>query len=69
MLVLSRCVQEELLIDENIRLVVLGVQGQRVKLGITAPDDVSIHRGEIEIVLAGDQTQASRSNWEDVAVA
>ncbi|MDP1797961.1 MAG: carbon storage regulator [Planctomycetaceae bacterium] len=54
MLVLSRRPSEELLIDGNIRVVVLAVQGQRVRLGISAPDDVSIHRAEIELQFAQD---------------
>lgn len=51
MLVLTRRTQEELVIDQCIRVTVLGVQGQRVRLGISAPDHVEIRRGEIELTL------------------
>lgn len=54
MLVLSRRVNEELIIDGCIRVVVLSVQGHRVRLGVSAPDDMSIRRGEIELTLAAD---------------
>ncbi len=54
MLVLSRRPSEELLIDGNIRVVVIAVQGQRVRLGISAPNDVSIHRAEIELHVTND---------------
>ncbi len=47
MLVLSRKVSEEIIIGDTIRVVVLKVGRGRVKLGFTAPSDVSIHREEI----------------------
>ncbi len=49
MLVLSRRLNEELCIDGTIRVVVLAIQGNRVRLGISAPEDVSIRRSEIEV--------------------
>jgi carbon storage regulator len=52
MLVLSRRVNEELIIDGSIRVVVLSVQGNRVRLGVSAPEDMSIRRGEIEVTLS-----------------
>ncbi len=47
MLVLSRKLGEEIVIDGNIRVKVVGIQGNRVKLGVVAPDSVTIHRHEI----------------------
>ncbi|PSR23370.1 MAG: carbon storage regulator [Sulfobacillus acidophilus] len=48
MLVLTRKVNEALLIEDGtIRVVVLSVQGDQVKLGIEAPRNVSIMREEI----------------------
>jgi carbon storage regulator len=47
MLVLSRKIGEEIIIADNIRVKVVGVQGNRVKLGVVAPEDVTIHREEI----------------------
>lgn len=48
MLVLTRKVNEALLIEDGtIRVVVLSVQGDQVKLGIEAPRDVSIMREEV----------------------
>lgn len=62
MLVLSRRQNEELCIDGSIRVVVLGIQGNRVRLGISAPDDVSIHRGEVEVRLEGDHDHDLQSS-------
>ncbi|MAT15036.1 MAG: carbon storage regulator [Planctomyces sp.] len=47
MLVLSRKCGEEIVIDGNIRVQVIQSSGGRVRLGITAPGDVSIKRSEI----------------------
>ena len=42
MLVLSRKVGEEVVIGNTIRVTVLAIRGNQVRLGITAPPDVSI---------------------------
>ncbi|HEY5314052.1 MAG TPA: carbon storage regulator [Pirellulales bacterium] len=47
MLVLTRRIGEEVIIGESIRVQILEVQGNRVKLGLTAPDDVRFKRGEL----------------------
>lgn len=53
MLVLSRKVGEQLVIGDNIRVVIHRVAGNRVTIGIEAPNDVRIIRGELQ---AHDQT-------------
>jgi len=47
MLIIKRKKDDAILIGENIRVMVIGRQGQYVKLGIQAPKHVSIHREEI----------------------
>lgn len=47
MLVLSRKQGEKIVIGPNITLVVVGVQGDRVRLGIDAPPEVPILREEL----------------------
>ncbi len=49
MLVLSRKVGESLAIGDNIRVVVFKVVGNRVTIGIQAPNDVRIVRAELEL--------------------
>lgn len=49
MLVLSRKVGEQLVIGDNIRVVVHRVAGNRVTIGIEAPNDVRIVRGELQL--------------------
>lgn len=50
MLVLSRKVGEQLVIGDNIRVVVHRVAGNRVTIGIEAPNDVRIVRGELQLL-------------------
>lgn len=47
MLVLSRKQQEGIVIDQQIRVTVLEVRGNRIRLGIEAPSAVSIRRTEL----------------------
>ena len=48
MLVLTREVKEGIVIDNNIKVTVVSIIGNRVKLGIEAPDEVNILREELE---------------------
>jgi carbon storage regulator len=47
MLVLSRKTGESIIILENIVVTVVGIQGDKVRLGIEAPRDVAVHRREV----------------------
>ena len=47
MLVLSRKAGEEIVVNNTIRISIHKIQGGRVKIGIDAPEDVAIVRGEL----------------------
>ncbi|WP_407733064.1 carbon storage regulator CsrA [Pseudomonas citronellolis] len=47
MLILTRRVGETICIGDDIEVVVLGVKGNQVRLGVTAPRDTEVHREEI----------------------
>jgi carbon storage regulator len=77
MLVLNRKPHERIIIDQSIEIVVLEVRGNRVRLGINAPPEVSILRGELErdepvpkqaaeTLLAGNALIAPPSNLTDL---
>ena len=60
MLVLSRRVDESLLIDKDIKITVLDIKGGQVRLGITAPQSITVHREEVF-----DRIQSDSSDQED----
>ncbi|MDK9710596.1 carbon storage regulator CsrA [Acidaminobacter sp.] len=47
MLVLTRKLDEALIIDGKIEVVILGVEEGKVRIGISAPPEVKVHRKEI----------------------
>jgi carbon storage regulator len=49
MLVLSRRVGEEIVIDGDIRLMIVSIRGNAVRLGISAPESVPVDRREIHV--------------------
>ncbi len=48
MLVLSRKVMESIAIGENVVVTLLGMRGNSVRIGIEAPEDISIRRTELD---------------------
>lgn len=51
MLVLSRKVGESIVIQDQIEVTVLGVEGDNVRIGISAPKDVDIFRKEVFLAI------------------
>ena len=47
MLILTRRIGETVVIGNDVDITVLGVKGNQVRLGVTAPREVSVHREEI----------------------
>lgn len=47
MLVLTRKLNQEIVIGDDIRITVVAVGSDQVKLGITAPRSIPVHRSEI----------------------
>lgn len=60
MLVLTRRIGERLRIGPDIELVVLDVRGRDVRLGVTAPASVPIHREEIYLKIQDSNREAAR---------
>ena len=71
MLILTRRIGEALKIGDDIRVMVLGVRGNQIRMGIHAPAEVPVHRQEIydrihenvdlEIDKAGDKSPIENS--------
>jgi carbon storage regulator len=47
MLILGRRKSESIVVGENVEVVIVDVRGNKVKLGINAPKNVSVHRKEV----------------------
>lgn len=66
MLILTRKLGESITIDNDIKITVLGIFGKQVKLGIIAPDRVSVHREEIFKKIQDENKTASLALKEDL---
>ena len=47
MLVLSRQRDESIMIGDDVEIIIVDVRGDKVRLGITAPKEIPVHRREI----------------------
>ncbi len=61
MLVLSRKQDEKIVIDGNIEVTVVGIRGDKIRLGIKAPKEVDIYRAEMRNTKDGDQPSSQSS--------
>ncbi|MHA1492052.1 MAG: carbon storage regulator CsrA [Promethearchaeota archaeon] len=61
MLVLTRTEREKIIINDDIEICIIKVDGKRVRVGINAPKDVEIHREEIY-----EQIKAQKSKITDI---
>lgn len=59
MLVLSRKLEESIMIGDEIEIKVISVQGDTVKLGITAPKTIPVHRKEVYVEIEEENIRAA----------
>ena len=68
MLILSRKINESVIIGDNIEVMVVEIKGDQVKLGINAPREVSLYRGEIFEAIQEENKNAAKSTLPAEAV-
>lgn len=67
MLVLSRQKNEAIMIGDDIEIIVVDMRGDRVRLGISAPRQVPVHRKEVYEAIKRENIEASRTKIDDLS--
>ncbi len=62
MLILARRLNEQIVIGDDIRVSVVDIRGDQVKLGIEAPKSVKVYRQEVYEAIQEENRQAARSS-------
>ena len=67
MLVLSRQRDEAIMIGDEVEITVVDIRGDKVRLGITAPRHIQVHRKEVYEAIKRENEQAAKLRPDDVA--
>ena len=62
MLVLTRRVNETLMVGDDVTVTVLGVKGNQIRIGVNAPKEVAVHREEIYERIKAEEQQRNGTN-------
>ena len=63
-LVLTRKIRQSIMIGDEIEVRVLSNDGTKVRLGIQAPSDVSVHRTEVYLAIQGEDSADSHERHD-----
>lgn len=61
MLVLSRQRDESIMIGDDVEIIIVDVRGDKVRLGITAPKNIPVHRREIYDAIQREKSEKKES--------
>ncbi|MDM5228405.1 carbon storage regulator CsrA [Cytobacillus sp. NJ13] len=61
MLVLTRRLKESIIVGDDIEISILSIEGEQVKLGISAPKNIDIHRKEIYLSIQQENNTATKT--------
>jgi carbon storage regulator len=59
MLVLSRQKDESIMIGDDVEITIVDVRGDKVRLGITAPKEIAVHRKEVYEAIQREKKEAA----------
>jgi len=62
MLVLSRRKEESIIIGDDVKITIVDIRGNKVRLGITAPREISVHREEIWMTIQKEKEEQGDAN-------
>ena len=66
MLVLSRQKDQTIMIGDNIEITIVDIRGDKVRLGITAPSSIPVHRKEVYEAIKSENKEAASVRLEDI---
>lgn len=69
MLVLSRQRDETIMIGDDVEVTVVDIRGDKVRLGITAPKEITVHRKEVYEAIKRENRAAAQVKPEDLTTA
>jgi carbon storage regulator len=61
MLVLTRKLNESIMIGDEVEVTVVEIKGDAIKLGINAPKEIKVHRKEIYLAIQHENIDASKA--------
>lgn len=68
MLVLTRRLNQSIKIGDDIEITIIEVRGDQVRLGVTAPRDIPVHRKEVYLQIQQENLNAARNTASDEAM-
>lgn len=67
MLVLSRQRDESIMIGDNVQVTIVDIRGDKVRLGIVAPNEIPVHRKEVYDAIQRENRKAAEVATHDIA--
>ncbi len=64
-LVLSRQKDESIMIGDDVEIMIVDVRGDKVRLGINAPRNISVHRKEIYDAIQREKAEKAKGQTEN----
>ncbi len=65
MLVLTRRLGQSITIDDDLEITVVEIRGDQIRLGITAPKDVAVHRKEVYLQVQQEKKQSQKQQSQE----